>query len=257
MANYERFTEQEIPYGILAKFGLTNEMIDDLPHIVQQRFLSGRTTPVLPIVTVNPDGDKVQSLAKISLVRLNDGTVDICFVPVWDDEDLTEFTPEQQEKLKRGLVTTAYRPNKGYYYIQFDDTISQVMAVPIEIINQNIFILTQNFGLTDDDKSKLQNGDVVEMKVDEQTVSAGVDLNEMTGLRIADGDAMAWQQDANADKLPKYNFGIYGCWIADDDNVLSYVADKDYTQEILDEQKRVESRNAAEAQMRMAGQVKI
>ena len=79
----------------------------------------------------------------------------------------------------------------------------------------------------------------------------------MTGLRIADGDSIAWQQDAKADKLPKYNFGIYGCWMADDDNVLSYVAESDYTQDILDEQKRMESRNAAEAQMRMAGQVKM
>ena len=36
MANYERFTPQEIPYEILERFGLTREMIDDLPQNVMQ-----------------------------------------------------------------------------------------------------------------------------------------------------------------------------------------------------------------------------
>ena len=31
MAKIEHFTAEEIPYEILAKFGLTHEMIDDLP----------------------------------------------------------------------------------------------------------------------------------------------------------------------------------------------------------------------------------
>ena len=53
MANYERFTPQEIPYEILERFGLTREMIDDLPQNVMQRLLSARTTPVLPIFTEN------------------------------------------------------------------------------------------------------------------------------------------------------------------------------------------------------------
>ena len=29
MANYEKFTEQEIPFGILERFGLTQEMVEE------------------------------------------------------------------------------------------------------------------------------------------------------------------------------------------------------------------------------------
>ena len=216
MANLEKFTQQEIPYGILQKFGLTQEMIDDLPGNVMRRFLSSRPTPVLPVVTENTEGQKVKSFARISLVRLADGTVDVCFAPQWEDEDLSKFTPEQQEILKNGGVTTAMMPGKGRCFVQFDDTINQVMAVPVTIINQNISILTRTFG-----------------------------------VRIADGDIITWQEDAKADRLPRYNFGIFGCWLADDDNVLSYVAEDDFGPELLAEQKRAGAANAAQAQMKM------
>lgn len=249
MANYEIFSEKEIPYGILENFGLTHEMIDDLPQNVMQRFLAGRATPVLPIVTENTEGHKVKSLARISLVRMNDGTVDICFAPRWVDKNLSEFTNEQQEKLKLGSVATAVMPGKGSCYIQFDDTINQVMAVPVAVISHNIAILTRSFDLSDSNKNTLEDGGVVEMNIDDKTVSAGIDLNEMSGIRIANGDIIAWQQDATTDRLPKYNFGLFGCWMADDENILTYVAEEDYTQEILDEQKRVQTQNAAEAQL--------
>ncbi len=251
MANLEKFTQQEIPYGILQKFGLTQEMIDDLPGNVMRRFLSSRPTPVLPVVTENTEGQKVSSLARISLVRLADGTVDVCFAPQWEDEDLSKFTPEQQDILKNGGVTTAMMPGKGRCFVQFDDAINQVMAVPVTIINQNISILTRTFALDDTDKETLEEGGVVQMQVSGQTVSAGIDLNETSGVRIADGDIITWQEDAKADRLPRFNFGIFGCWLADDDNVLSYVAEDDFGPELLAEQKRAGAANAAQAQMKM------
>ena len=250
MTSYERFTRQEIPYGILEKFGLTQEMMEDLPNNVTERFLSGRATPVLPVITENAEGETVQSHARISLVRLPDGTVDVCFAPKWVDEDLKDFTQEQQEKLRLGEVTTAMMPGKGRCFVQFDDTISQVMAVPVEIINQNISLLTRSFTISDDAKARLQDGGIVELEINNQILSAGIDLNELTGIRVANGDIMAWQEDAKADRLPKYNFGIYGCWLADDENVLSYVKEKDYTEEMDRELTRAGNQNAAREQMK-------
>lgn len=248
--NYERFTQQEIPYDILTKFGLTQEMIDDLPENVTNRFLSGRTTPVLPIIVENVEGQKVVSHARISLVRLNNGSVDVCFAPQWMDEDLKAFSQEQQEKLRRGEVTIANMPDKGQCYIQFDDTISQVMAVPVSVIEHNISILTRSYYIPEDDKAKLQNGDIIELEINNNILSAGVDLNEITGIRIANGDLISWKEDAKADRLPKYNFGLYGCWIADDENVLSYVAEENYSEEIIKEMERKGSQRAAEEQMK-------
>lgn len=248
--NYERFTRQEIPYDVLQKFGLTQMMIDDLPENVTKRFLAGRTTPVLPIITENAEGETVQSHARISLVRLNDGNVDVCFAPQWVDEDLQAFNKEQQDKLILGEVIVTDMPGKGRCFIQYDDAISQVMAVPVDLINQNISLLARSFTLSEDAREKLENGGIIELEINQNILSAGIDLNEITGIRVANGDIYTWQEDAKADRLPKYNFGIYGCWIADDENVLSYVAEDDFTDEINRELARKGSQQAAGERMR-------
>lgn len=249
MALFEQFSKQEIPYGILQRFGLTQEMIDDLPENVMNRFLSSRATPVLPIVIENAEGKQVKSLARVSLVRLHDGSVDVCFAPQWVDEDLSAFTQEQQDKLKLGGVTTAEVEGKGYCFVQFDDTINQVMAVPVDIIKQNISILKRSFSLADDDEDILVNGGIIEIKVNDVVASAGIDLNDGTGIRIANGGIIAWQEDSKTDRLPRYNFGLYGCWMADDDNILSYIAEDDFGPELIAEQERAQSAHAAQAQM--------
>ena len=133
--------------------------------------------------------------------------------------------------------------------MQFDEVINQVMAVPVEIINQNISILTRALFLSDADKALLEDGGIVEMEIHHQNISAGIDLNELTGIRISDGDSIAWREDAKVDSLPRYNFGLFGCWVCGDDNTLNYISEDDYTEEILDEQKRTQSMNAAKAQL--------
>ena len=250
MANLEHFTQEEIPYEILSKFGLTQEMSDDLPQNVMQRLLSSRTTPLLPIRTENIEGLMVECQARIYLVRLEDGSVDVGFAPQWVDADMSAFTQEQQDKLKLGEVTIADLEDKGSCYIQFDEAINQVMAVPTSIINQNIYIFTRTFALKDKDKKALEDGEIVEMNINNHILSVGIDLNDMTGIRIADGDKIAWQQDAAVDNLPRYSFGLFGCWQADDANRLSYIAEEDYTPELLEEQQRTQSMHAAEAQLR-------
>ena len=44
-----QFEEGEIPYGALEKFGLSHEMIEDLPMHVLEDIWNGRQSPVLPI----------------------------------------------------------------------------------------------------------------------------------------------------------------------------------------------------------------
>ena len=54
------FVESEIPYGTLERFGLTQEMIEDLPVDVLQNICNGRRSPVLPIVITAEDGETRQ-----------------------------------------------------------------------------------------------------------------------------------------------------------------------------------------------------
>ena len=45
----QRFQNEELPYGILERFGLTQEMLEDLPQKAIEDILDGRRSPVLPI----------------------------------------------------------------------------------------------------------------------------------------------------------------------------------------------------------------
>ena len=145
-------------------------------------------------------------------------------------------------------MTTADIPGKGQCFIQFDEAISQVMAVPERIIAQNISLLTRTFAIADDEKERLQNGGIIELEINNNILSIGIDLNEETGIRFANGNILSWQQDAKADHLPKYNFGMVGCWVADDENVLSYVADDDFTEEMNKELERAGAQRSAALQ---------
>lgn len=78
MTKVERFQDNEIPYELLASFGLSQEMVDDLPQKVLEQLLSGQRTPLLPICNVDENGNCNNSLARLSLVRTEDG-IDVIF----------------------------------------------------------------------------------------------------------------------------------------------------------------------------------
>ena len=52
-----QFEEGEIPYGALEKFGLSHEMIEDLPMHVLEDIWNGRQSPVLPIHVTDDEGN--------------------------------------------------------------------------------------------------------------------------------------------------------------------------------------------------------
>ena len=78
--NYN-FDENEMPYGILERFGLTQAMIDDLPTDVLQNIYNGRKSPVLPVHITADDGEEVKARTRFSLVRTAEGGVDVLFYP--------------------------------------------------------------------------------------------------------------------------------------------------------------------------------
>lgn len=254
--NFEHFTEQEIPYDRLENYGLTQQMIDDLPEVVMNKFLSGRRTPMLPVVIENQDGQKVGTHARIALVRLDDGSVDISFSAQWTAADLSTFSDSQQRALLAGKVIMTDVDGGGTCYGQYDDTIQQVMTVPVGIVRQNLTVIQGLYPsiISDAMLENVAKGKVVELNNSEgELASMGIDLEETIAIRFADGDARLWEQEVKANRLPKYNFGLYGCWMADDDNHLSYTPEEEYTAELQAEMRRAGQQNLAGENMRQMG----
>ena len=75
----KRFSRQEYPLDILAEFGLTEEMIYDLPDFVHEAIERGGKSPLLPISVEQPFG-VTRGYAKFSLVETDEG-IDVVFYP--------------------------------------------------------------------------------------------------------------------------------------------------------------------------------
>ena len=261
--NRELFTMDEIPYDRLKDYGLTEEMIEDLPGKVQRQLLCGRWTPLMPVITDDGNGEPVKRLAKIALTRLSDGTVSVKFSPYNGFNSLEDYSERMQSLLKSGrTLLTDVTDKEGHSekcYVQYDEDVNQVVYVTAALIQQNLQVIVYNMQIPTRDMLDLFDGKIVEKACTDrednpQVWSVGIDLNERTGIRVADGDASVWLSDAKERSLSKYNFGMNGCWVMDDKGILKYIEEGDYPIEILNEQRRRGLQNAArskQAGMRM------
>lgn len=102
MNQSQKFTEDDIPYNILNRFGFTREMIEDMPDAILKKLKDGHTTPVLPIQVTADNGDKILSAARLSLYRNEAGEVRVMFYPKLEKAELSRFSPQQQKSHNDG-----------------------------------------------------------------------------------------------------------------------------------------------------------
>ena len=107
------------------------------------------------------------------------------------------------------------------------------------VIGRNMQYVSDRYHLTGAEMQKLQNGDVLSiLNEDDEEISVGIDLNSKTGIRFAAGDEQTWRREAKRE-WDKFNFGAFGCWVADDNGDLNYVHEEDYSEELWQEQKKM------------------
>ncbi|MDY4629716.1 MAG: DUF4099 domain-containing protein [Prevotella sp.] len=200
MAKVEKFSETDIPYGILEQFGMTEEMVEDLPLPVMNDLLAGKLTPVIALKIKKKKEEELEEImtyARFCLLREDDGTVDVQFVPVWSYNNLEGYTDDEKDILLEGKVLIHDVPGKGVCYVQFDNDVNQVMAVPVMILSNNIKNLANAIGLTEAQIKDIHDCKVVEIEGEDDTISIGIDLKaENLGcLRPADGDSSVWRDE--------------------------------------------------------------
>ena len=257
MNKIDIFSEDEMPYEVLSKYGMTREMIEDLPGMVKNRMLSGRETPSLPFTTVQANNIKTV-FARVMLFHRENGDVGVYFIPVWERGDLSAYSADTQKELMMGKVVKQYIPDTGECYLQFDKDTNRVMSFPCRILDANISSLVSNLGWGETLEQTLKNCDVVTIKDEwdndnDNSYSVGIDLNTDVGIRISSGDVINWKREMVEESLPKYNFGLFGCWVNDDIEGMRYVKEEDYTDEMWNQMERSGDQNAAKAQMRSLG----
>ncbi len=239
--NQSQFTEEEIPYHILNRFGLTREMIEDLPEGLGQRLRDGRTTPVLPIKVIADNGDTILAAARLSLHRNSDGDVRVMFYPRLEKIDLSRFPEAQRKTISGGetVISEISLPDgkRAPAFYQIDSETNQVMAVPVAVVDNNIRVIADELRLTPAEVNCLRNGKLLTTQYQDKMWTIGVSLREQPGIRVVCGDEDTWREDDRRD-YGKFNFGLNGCWISNDEGGLDYVPEDEYTEELWDEMKK-------------------
>lgn len=141
--NYQnKFKEEEIPYGILEKFGLTREMIGDLPQSVLQQVCDGYRSPVLPIHITDEEGNIIQGRTRFALVRTETRETDILFYPVLAQSRLEQFSEANRQKLEAGKAVIATMTDTNGRQVQafhqIDEGTRQILSVPTPVIGRNL-----------------------------------------------------------------------------------------------------------------------
>lgn len=240
------FNEDEIPYGILGRFGLTQEMIEDLPQAPFADILHGRCSPVLPVTVSDPDGNTYKARTRFRLKRGEDGSVDVLFYPRLLRCPLDRYSADEQKALLSGRAIVSHAPEDDSVkcFVQVDPDTNQVIYVPTPVIGRNLSCLMDAFRLSAGQIGSIQDGEPVSFSEGDETVTAGIDLTERTGIRMTAGGREQWLAEKGGSLRDRYSFGIFGCWVRDDDGNLDYVHEDDYTEEIWAEQEKVIARNS-------------
>lgn len=231
-----KITYEEIPYESLSEFGLTQEMIDDLPEPVLNRLLMGFRTPVLPIRRIGNDGKTYRDKARIRLVATDEG-IGVILLPCYKECSIESYSSDEQDVLRDGGVLKVNAPNNGVSFVQLDTETNRLLSAPASMIVQNIKVLGEKLGLDSEVVNHVCDGNVATVAVEGTDVTCGIDLHTETGVRTVEGNFEKWKEVAGHEQLDRYSFGLYGCWIKKDNGDLDYVSEENYTPEILEAQK--------------------
>lgn len=244
------FELNELPYPTLERFGLTQEMVEDLPMHVLNDICDGRPSPVLPVRVTDENDEQIESRTRFAIVRMDNGQTDVVFYPALKSSPIEKYDEAQQKRLLAGkaIIADVEMPDgrMSKAFVQVDEGTKQVMYVPTPIIGRNLQVLAEELHLGPAEINGMQYGDPMTLVVDNDPVTVGIDLNARTGIRFCAGNEQQWREQTKRE-WGKYTFGCYGCWVMDDDGNLDYVHEDDYTEELWNEQKKSGERNRAAA----------
>jgi len=273
----KKFKIEEIPFEKLEIVGLNRQMVDDFPPDALSLILAGQLSPVVPMTVLGSTGEQNTAYARFHLNEGKDGGIDIRIHPVLPtigetmlvstlDKETGKVSLEEIktadrysdkviERLKEGKAVwdVMYHPDgsKEKAVIQLDPETNEILSEASASFAKNIQKLEKGFNLTGSESTCLYEGDrLTIIHGDSELITMGIDLLMPTGVRIIKGDERTWTESRKRD-WDKYELGVNGCWMTDDDGNLLYVEEEDFSK--YDIWNEVEKQNSRKAQHARAG----
>lgn len=180
---FNMFQSTDIPFNQFQKLGKSKHDILGLTTTELKALLSGRITSLLEI---KPEGGKVSN-AKLSIYRLEDGSIDIKVHPVRDEVQLpTNFDKQQTEQLLKGDSLTASNNSKvgvkEEYMYKVDLETNEVYKTPIT--NIHIADTIQGNAISKEQKQQLLEGKSITLINNKSSFQLQIDLASQKGYKI-------------------------------------------------------------------------
>lgn len=242
----KRFHREDYPLDILSEFGLTEEMIYDLPDFVHENIEMGGKSPLLPITIQQPFGE-TRLYAKFCLFETGNG-MDVLFFPKLKSINLDQFAEHDKKLLLAGKVIVAdiedrkddadgEEPRIIKAFVQIDKDTNDVLYTPTQVIGRNLSAIAGEYDLDGEQLQRFWKSELVtitetnDQGIDEP-ITIGVDLFTDKGVIVIPGTADLWENIVRR-TMPEYSFGNDGCWV-NRHGQLQYVPDEEFTKEIYD-----------------------
>lgn len=178
----EKFKENEIPYNLLEKIGLSKNDILSLDKSRLEALLTGNRTELVQIKGTDLKGDTFDFKGKLSLYRKEDNSIGMKIHPIrpniTNDIDLTE---KEVLKLQKGeLITKSI--NGERHLIQLDKDTNELLRAK----TKNIFIPShiKDVELSSQQKEKMRQGLPIIIESGKEKLQVGLDLNSPRGLKL-------------------------------------------------------------------------
>ena len=170
----KKFYREEYPLDILEEYGLTEEMIYDLPDFVHETLEMGGKSPLLPIKVQLPYGH-AHAFAKFRLTETEEG-IDVLFSPKLNSADLSQFSEKEQAFLNEGRVIVAevndtIITDEGVEdtrlikaFVHMDSDTLGVVYCPTPFIGRNLNSTANEYDLTGDQLKSFWKGELVTLQ---------------------------------------------------------------------------------------------
>lgn len=226
------FDRSDLPYESFERFGLTHDMVDDLPDHIIQALCESRLTPQLPLRVEDEQGNIHEGAARVRLEQGELGQALLSFYPVFELPKLEGLSQEQAERLEKGEGVVADHADDNGEDVEYmhilDRETNQVFRVPMEDLDANIQIVATHLNMVGPEVSALREGKTVTSSVENLQTTVGIDIEAGEGLRLSRGDIKDWA-NAKKDDSELY-FGLNGCWHKDSNGRFKYTPEDEYTE---------------------------
>jgi hypothetical protein len=196
------FSNEQIPYGKLAKLGISEEKLLTMPENLRNTLMDGKVSPFIQAQIQTENGKVIGLPLKLQMVRDQTGAILLMTYPIRRTiaNDM-KLNATELERLSHGEVIQKETNESGIRmkkYVQLDrETKSLIQKNVTQVrLTEKLREMEKinDIELGQNQKQAALDGKPIELSIGESKVSVGVDLREPQGFKVFNGDMKEWEK---------------------------------------------------------------